>query len=160
MKGRVSLYKIYTDGATSKNGYEGAVGGYAWALIDGDICVDDNARSLAPATNNQCELMAIIDACETIEPELEAFDKVEIYSDSAYIVNCYNQYWWKGWVAKGWLNSKREPVKNRELWERLIPYFQDARFQFIKVKGHNGDRWNEYVDELAVKARLDYVEGN
>ena len=147
------MYKIYTDGATSNNGHEGAIGGYAWAIIRDDVCVDYASYVMAPATNNQCELMAIIDACETIEPRLEAFDKVEIYSDSAYVINCYTQSWWKGWITKGWVNAKKEPVKNRELWERLIPFFQDPRFQFVKVKGHAGDKWNEFVDKLAVTAK-------
>ena len=62
-------------------------------------------------------------------------------------------------MHNNWVNSKKEPVKNQEFWERLIPFFQDARFQFIKVKGHAGNKdenskWNEYVDKLAVKARL------
>ena len=73
-------------------------------------------------------------------------------------MNCYQQSWGKAWLHKNWVNSKKEPVKNKELWEKLIPYFQDARFHFIKVKGHNGDKdqhsyWNERVDELAVAAR-------
>ena len=147
------MYKIYTDGATSKNGFEGSEGGYAWALVDGDTLVDYAAYHIAPATNNICELSAIIDACKTIEPKLQPFDKVEIYSVSAYCINCYKQFWWKSWLHNNWVNSKKEPVKNRELWEKLIPYFQDARFQFIKVKGHSGDKWNEVVDQLAVSAR-------
>ena len=152
------MYKIYTDGATSNNGRSDAIGGYAWALINRDECVAYAARKITPATNNICEMMAIIDACEKILPSLSPFDKVEIYSDSAYCINCYKQFWWKGWLLNNWVNSKREPVKNKELWERLIPFFQDARFQFVKVKGHNGDKdenskWNEYVDKLAVEAR-------
>ena len=90
---------------------------------------------------------------ESCPKELEPFDKVEVYSDSAYCINCYQQSWWKAWLHNNWVNSKKEPIKNKELWEKLILYFQDARFQFIKVKGHNGDYWNERVDELAVAAR-------
>ena len=152
------MYQIYTDGATSKNGFEGAEGGYAWAILKDGECVDYASYYIAPATNNICEMMAIITACEEIEHKLEPFDKVEVYSDSAYCINCYQQSWWKAWLHNNWINSKKEPVKNKELWEKLIPYFQDARFQFIKVKGHNGDKdqhsyWNERVDELAVAAR-------
>lgn len=147
------MYKIYADGAVSNNGYGDSHGGYAWALICDDECVDYASYGVAPATNNYCEMMAIIDACEEILPKLDAFDNVVIYSDSGYCINCYAQSWWKGWIKNGWVNAKKEPVKNRELWERMIPFFQDPRFQFVKVKGHAGDKWNEFVDKLAVAAK-------
>mgnify|MGYP003317741778 CR=1 FL=1 len=70
------MYEIYTDGATSKNGYEGAIGGYAWARVQNDECIDYASYTLAPATNNICEMMAIIDACEKVKPLLNDFDKV------------------------------------------------------------------------------------
>ena len=148
------MYEIYTDGATSKNGYEGSQGGYAWALIKDGECIDYASYAVAPATNNICEMMAIIVACEEILPILEDFDKVIVYSDSAYCINCYKQFWWKAWLHNNWVNSKKELVKNRELWEKLIPFFQDARFQFVKVKGHAGNVYNEFVDRLAVEARI------
>lgn len=147
------MYEIYTDGATSKNGYEDSIGGYAWALIKDGECIDYASYAVAPATNNICEMMAIITACDELMPELDSFDKVNVYSDSAYCINCYKQFWWKAWMHNDWVNSKKEPVKNRELWERLIPYFTDPRFQFIKVKGHADNKWNNFVDSLAVEAR-------
>lgn len=148
------MYEIYTDGATSKNGYEGAVGGAAFViLLDGNKLCEWN-KKIEPATNNICEMLAIISACEEVKPMLNEFDKVNVYSDSAYVVNSYKQFWWKAWLHNNWVNSKKEPVKNRELWEELIPYFQDPRFQFIKVRGHTGlNDWNDYVDKLAVKAK-------
>ena len=153
------MYEIYTDGATSKNGFEGAVGGAAFVILQNGEKIADWSKKIEPATNNICEMMAIITACEEIEPMLNEFDKVNIYSDSAYCINCYKQFWWKAWLHNNWVNSKKEPVKNKELWEKLIPYFQDARFQFIKVKGHAGNKdqhsyWNEFVDRLAVEAKL------
>ena len=147
------MYEIYTDGATTNNGKSGSVGGYAWALIENGECVDYGSYSIAPATNNICEMLAIITACEEIEYRLQPFDKVNIYSDSAYVINCYKQFWWKAWLHNNWVNSKKEPVKNRELWEKLICYFQDPRFQFIKVKGHADNKWNNFVDKLAVEAK-------
>lgn len=81
-------------------------------------------------------------------------DTATIYSDSAYIINCITQKWYKKWQTNGWRNSKKEPVANRELWERLIPYFENPRFSFEKVKGHSGEKdWNDYVDRLAVEAK-------
>ena len=147
------MYEIYTDGATSKNGYEGAVGGAAFVMLLNGEKIAEWSSKIEPATNNICEMLAIINACEEVDPMLNEFDKVNIYSDSAYCINCYKQFWWKAWLHNNWVNSKKEPVKNKELWERLIPYFQDARFQFIKVKGHSDNKWNNYVDKLAVEAK-------
>jgi hypothetical protein len=80
--------------------------------------------------------------------------KVEIFSDSAYLINCCKAAWWKTWARNGWKNSKKQPVANQDLWERLIPYFKDTEhFTFTKVKGHAGDRYNEQVDGMAVRAR-------
>ena len=147
------MYELYTDGATSKNGYAGAVGGAAFALlIDGKHAFDWSMK-VEPATNNICEMLAVINACEKVSNLMNEFDKAVIYSDSAYIINCYNQFWWKAWLHNNWVNSKKEPVKNKEFWEKLIPYFTDPRIQFKKVKGHAGNEWNEYVDKLAVAAK-------
>lgn len=152
------IYKLYTDGATSNNGYEDSRGGYAWALLANDQLCDYESYMVSPATNNYCELMALIQGCERVEADLEPFDVVLVYSDSAYCINCYKQRWYENWQRNGWMNSKKQPVANRELWEKLIPYFYDVRFKFEKVKGHNGkidenSKWNEFVDKLAVEAK-------
>lgn len=145
--------KIYTDGATSNNGYKGSRGGWAWVMVDEyDRIVQQGKGHLDEATNNQCELMALIRACHcafTIDP-VQTF---EIYSDSAYCINCYEQEWWRRWVQNGWKNSKKEPVANRELWIKLIPFFVLNNFKFYKVKGHADDYWNNYVDRMAVEAK-------
>lgn len=147
--------KIYTDGATSKNGYAGAKGGWAWIIIgDDNKIVQSGKGSAAEVTNNQCELMALIEACNfaaAINPTVENF---EVFSDSAYCINCYEQKWYKKWLANGWINSKKEPVANQDLWEQLLPFFISDNFKFYKVKGHGDDYWNNYVDRMAVEARL------
>ncbi len=150
------MIKIYTDGATSKNGDPNAVGGFAWVALSNDILLEEYSQQVKAATNNICELRAVIDACEKISQQYN--EKVTIYSDSAYIINCYNQRWYVNWENNGWVNSKKQPVANKELWQGLIPFFQNSNFTFIKVKGHMGDqsahsRWNEYVDKMAVKAK-------
>lgn len=147
------MYEIYTDGATSKNGYDGAVGGAAFIILQDGVKIFEWNKKIEPATNNICEMLAVINACEKASNMMNQFDSAVIYSDSAYIINCYNQFWWKAWLHNNWVNSKKEPVKNRELWERLILFFTDARFRFKKVKGHTGNEWNEYVDKLAVTAK-------
>lgn len=143
--------KIYTDGATSKNGQEGAIGGWAFVILDdyGNIW-KKGMGSASNVTNNVCELMAVIQACELVQDRFALFT---VYSDSAYLVNCYKQKWYKTWMGNGWVNSKKEPVANKELWQRLIPFFQNERFNFEKIKGHAGDYYNEMVDRMAVEAR-------
>ena len=121
--------KIYTDGATSNNGYNGAVGGWAYVIVTEDeqhpIRVE-NGR-IENATNNICELTAIINACNAAT---KIGGHYTIYSDSAYCINCYKQKWYRKWQQNGWLNSKKEPVANRELWEQLIPFFENSLYEF------------------------------
>lgn len=146
-------YSIYTDGACSGNGKENAIGGFAFIIIDDSGALKyEYAMRVENATNNICELSAVFGACAFLEaysPQSTA----TIYSDSAYIINCITQKWYKKWQENGWLNSKKEPVANRELWECLIPYFENPRFSFEKVKGHSNNDWNNYVDKLAVRAK-------
>ena len=143
--------KIYTDGATSKNGRDDAIGGWAFVIIDENDKIIYRGKGHAKnVTNNICELMAVIQACRVVEGMPMLFT---VYSDSAYIVNCYKQKWYRKWINNGWVNSKKEPVANKELWQMLIPFFRDERFNFEKVTGHSGDRYNEMVDRMAVEAK-------
>jgi ribonuclease HI len=79
---------------------------------------------------------------------------IEIVSDSTYVVNCFRDKWWEGWLRRGWTNSARKPVANRDLWEPLIELYRSRRDEitFKWVKGHGTDRMNLLVDELAVTA--------
>ena len=82
---------------------------------------------------------------------------IEIVSDSTYVVNCFRDRWWSGWINRGWTNSKREPVANRDLWEPLIGLYRErGGITFRWVKGHSGDPMNDYVDRLAVEQSLIY----
>ena len=146
--------RIYTDGATSNNGYDGAKGGWAWIIVkeqNKEFYIIQSGTGMAEnVTNNQCELRALIEACDAGEKYDDYFD---VYSDSAYCINCYQQKWYKRWQQNGWINSKKQPVANKELWELLIPYFENPKFKFYKVKGHDDDYWNNYVDRMAVEAK-------
>lgn len=143
--------KIYTDGATSNNGAANAQGGWAYVIInDVDTIVAQDCGHIDNATNNICELTALIKACEAAKVFPTFFT---IYSDSAYAINCYKQQWYKKWEINGWKTSAKLPVANKELWEKLIPFFEDNKYNFEKVKGHANDKWNNLVDELAVKAK-------
>lgn len=149
------MIKIYTDGATSRNGMIGAKGGYGVVILYNDEEHHIFGRVSGEATNQVSEIWSVIVGIQSVfvnfSSELLKDRKVEIYSDSAYVVNCINDEWYKKWQVNGWKNSQRQPVANKPLWEKLIAMLPFADFTFIKVKGHEGDKYNEIADELARK---------
>lgn len=147
------MIECYTDGAISGNGQKGKIGGSAFIALIDNGCGRKYSESIPDATNNICEMIAILRACEYAVGASDGFEKIVIYSDSAYIINCYKQNWWKAWENNGWITASRTPVKNKELWLSLIRYFRDSRFSFEKVKGHSTNKWNNLADELAVSAK-------
>jgi ribonuclease HI len=100
------------------------------------------------STNQRMEIQAVLEAVRSLPGELE------VVSDSTYVVNCFRDRWWKGWIARGWVNSQRKPVANQDLWKPLIELYLDDpdRLRFRWVKGHGGDPMNDLVDRLAVEA--------
>jgi ribonuclease HI len=96
------------------------------------------------------EVQAVLEAVTTLDGPLD------IASDSTYVVNCFRDRWWEGWLARGWRNSQKKPVANQDLWEPLIrAYLADRdRLSFRWVKGHGTDAMNAFVDRLAVEAAL------
>lgn len=141
--------KIYTDGACSGNP---GPGGYGAILM-----YSDNVKEISggekETTNNKMELMAAIVALETLKEPCD----VELYSDSAYLVNAYNQHWIEGWKKKNWKNSSKQDVKNRDLWERLEKQTAIHNVTFIKVKGHSDNEFNNRCDELAVQESKKFI---
>ncbi len=137
-----STTTVFTDGACSGNP---GPGGWAWAVPDGPF-----ASGYAEHTTNQrMELTAAFEAVGTLVGPLE------VVSDSTYVVNCFNQSWYKGWLARGWRNSQKKPVANRELWEPFIDLvLERGDVTFRWVKGHSGNAMNDLVDGLAVEAIL------
>lgn len=131
---------IYTDGACSGNP---GPGGWAWA-IEGGAYKSGPERL---TTNQRMELMAVLDAIASNEGPLE------IVSDSTYVVNCFRDKWHVGWLKRGWVNSKNQPVANRDIWEPLIELVTTRKnVTFRWVKGHSGHPMNDLVDRLAVEA--------
>jgi len=108
-------------------------------------------------TNQRMELLSCIKALEALKIKGVP---VEIYSDSAYLVNCMQQGWHVKWRQKGWITSKKEPVANRDLWEKLLQLISGLDIQFHKVKGHSGNELNEKADWLAQKGVDDMLYGN
>lgn len=145
--------RLYTDGACSRNGQEGAIGGWAFVIVDSENNIIDSGNGRAEnTTNQQMELTAIIEGLSALVKL--SFFTAEIFSDSAYCINAINDGWIDRWLRNGWLTSKKEPVKNQELWRALYElYANDERLSFTKVKGHSGDKWNDYVDSIAVNAK-------
>ena len=154
------MFEVYTDGATTGNGKANAPGGWAYVILkDGSLVAQDSGGEIG-TTNQRMELTAALNACREVE-RMDAFAKVRIYSDSAYLVNCWKQNWWRAWLVNGWKNSKKQPVANEDLWRGLIPFFEKVPngYDFVKVKGHAGNEtvhgyWNDYVDKLAVAAKV------
>lgn len=147
------MYEVYTDGATSGNGQVDAPGGWAYVILKDGRLVSQNSGGEKGTTNQRMELTAALMACREIDA-MDSFATVKLYSDSAYLINCFKQNWWKAWRVNGWKNSKKEPVANQDLWRCLIPFFMRAPgYDFIKVKGHAGNQYNEMVDKMAVRAK-------
>ncbi|MDP4973597.1 MAG: ribonuclease HI, partial [Ilumatobacteraceae bacterium] len=123
-------------------------GGWAWAIAPRGEISDSGAE---PATTNQrMELQAVLSAMLALAPEP---GPIEVVSDSQYVVKCFTEGWWQGWLRRGWKNSQRQPVANRDLWEPLIDLVRErGDITFRWVRGHTGDPMNELVDVLAVAA--------
>lgn len=159
------IYEYYTDGACTLTktsaGYDKGPGGWAFALVKDDKVQYSQALPLIHTTNNEAELSAIYRALLHYVTHFyseETCDKVKIYSDSAYCINIYTQ-WIKNWEANGWRRGKKkEPIENLDIikmtWELLKKLNEGFHsVEFIKVPGHAGNKFNEYVDKLAVEAK-------
>ena len=135
---------IYTDGACSGNPGPGG-----WGAI---LMYQGNKKEISGGkkntTNNEMELTAVIEALKMLKFPCQ----VDLYSDSAYVVNAFLQNWIGNWVKNNWKTSSKEPVKNQELWKELYELTKTHQVKFIKVKGHSDNEFNNRCDELARKA--------
>ena len=139
---------IYTDGACSGNP---GPGGWAAVLIYGEHKKEISGRS-KETTNNIMELTAILEALKALKNECE----VELYSDSAYSVNAFNQGWIYNWIKKGWRTADGKEVKNKEIWQEIYDLTKKHKVTFNKVKGHSDVELNNRCDELA-RAEIDKI---
>lgn len=135
---------IYTDGACSGNPGPGGWG----ALLMYKDTKKEISGGKKDTTNNVMELTAVIEGLKLLKFPC----KVKLYSDSAYVVNGFNQKWIYGWIKNGWKNSNKEPVKNKELWQELYDLTKVHKVTFNKVKGHSDNELNNRCDELARNA--------
>ena len=137
---------LYTDGACSGNP---GPGGWGAVLIFNGI-EKELSGSNPNTTNNVMEITAVIEGLKALKRPCN----VNIYSDSAYVVNCFEKDWINSWIKNNWVNSKKEPVKNKELWLELYDLTKIHKVTFNKVKGHSNVKYNNRCDELARNAIL------
>ena len=145
------MITFYTDGSCTKSRS-------GWGIIG----IIDSGHKVAfagtepGATNQRMELRAALEALQWWgDPDYEPTsgpEEITICSDSAYFCNCYYDRWYVNWENNDWVNSKKEPIANRDLWEKIIPYFKNNHVFIMKVKGHSGHTYNELADKLATGA--------
>lgn len=149
------MLSIYTDGACKGNP---GIGSWAYIVINptsnNPKIIVEQYSAKENTTNNAMELTAILQALILLG-DLDT--SATIYSDSAYAINCLTQGWYKQWRKNGWVTSKKEQVKNRDLWEQILRLYENMvgkghKVLFCKVKGHADNTYNNYVDMLANQA--------
>ncbi len=140
--------RIYTDGACSGNPGPGG-----WAAV---IPLNKNNIIIrggkAETTNNEMELIAVIEGLKAVDKP----EQVDIYTDSAYVEKAFNEKWIDNWQKNNWKTSKKEDVKNIELWKELLEQTNKHNVTFHKVKGHSGNKFNELCDKIAVEESLKF----
>lgn len=145
MEEKLKKVYIYTDGACSGNP---GPGGYGAILI-----YNGKEKEISGGekntTNNKMEMMGVIKALELLKEKCD----VEVYSDSAYVVNSVNNKWVYSWKKNNWIKSDKSKAKNIDLWEKLLELISFHNVKFTKVKGHADNEYNNRCDKLAVMAR-------
>lgn len=148
------VLEFYTDGSCST---KTEMGGWAAICLEDGNLIDTHQGYEPYTTNNRMEISAVLSAMESIDTIETRNTEVIIYTDSAYVANCFNQGWFRSWIKNGWRTADKQPVKNQDLWGRLIALYiknkDKFNIQFVKVAAHKDNKWNNYVDLLAQKNR-------
>ena len=140
----MEILQIYTDGACSGNP---GPGGWAAVLLFGSARKEISGFE-PETTNNRMELRAAVEGLRAVKKNCQ----IELYSDSAYLINAITQGWLAGWQKNGWRTSAKEDVKNKDLWLQIVELNRQLSPTYIKVKGHSDNLHNNRADELAVAA--------
>ncbi len=148
----MKLVDLYTDGACSGNP---GLGGYCAILIYNGV-EKVISGSEKETTNNRMELLAVIKGLSALKFPCE----VNVYSDSQYVTDAFNQAWISSWESNGWKNSANKPVKNFDLWVELLKLTSIHKVDFIKVKGHADNEYNNRCDKIAVEEYKKIQSGN
>ena len=133
---------VYTDGACSGNP---GPGGWA-AILKYGTAEKVMSGGAADTTNNRMELLGVISALEALKEPC----RVELYSDSKYVIDALQKRWVWGWKQRGWIKSDKKPALNRDLWERLLPLVEKHEMVYHWIKGHAETEENNRCDQLAV----------
>ncbi len=141
----MKILKIYTDGACSGNQNETNIGGWGAILEFGEARKELYGGEIN-TTNNKMEMTAVIEALSALKKDGQ---NIQIFSDSSYVMDCFRQKWYIAWQKNGWKTSKKTPVENKELWEKLLELISHHTVNFYRVKGHvNLDHPNTNVNNL------------
>ena len=146
---KIIKLEIYTDGSLKKTGQNSTFGGWAYIVVQDGKELYNASGNEYNTTNQRMELLAIANALDYAKSIRRNAEKVVVYSDSAYAINCYLQEWYLNWQTNGWKNANKQEVANQDLWQKIIPYFDNFWYDFKKIKGHDGNYWNEECDKLA-----------
>lgn len=148
--------EIYTDGSCSLNNKTdesiNGKGGWGVVVVEPPLPDLEYSGCFKNTTNNRMEMYAMLKALEIAEENIKIGYEAYIYADSSYIVNCINQKWYKKWQTNGWRTANRMPVKNVDLWQKIIHIYRilpEEKINIIKVEGHSGNEKNERADYLA-----------
>ena len=152
--------EIYTDGACANNPGKGGYGAILmYQKKDGKMVFKKISKGFELTTNNRMELMAVVDALSILKVPC----CIKLYSDSKYVIDAINKNWLQGWIKKNWKTSSNSKVKNVDLWQKFIQLSKDHTIEYIWVKGHNDNKYNELCDKMATEARsnnnLEYDKG-
>lgn len=173
------ILSLYTDGSSD---HRTRFGGFAYAITDGPtaeaLLIADESQGRKDTTNNRMELQAVISGLKMCRSLYGSVNRVHtqemvlagvpnhttinVYSDSAYVVNCFVQKWYRQWIANDWVGSAG-PVMNIDLWKELLQLVNDMcgegfKIEWVHVHGHRSTYWNNRCDALAVSARK-YITG-
>lgn len=149
----MAILKIYTDGACSGNQNEKNIGGWGAVLEYGEA-KKELCGGEPDTTNNRMEMTALIEALSVLKKKNQI---IEVFSDSSYLMDCFRQKWYESWQKNGWKTSKKTPVENKELWQKLLALTAEHTVSFYRVKGHvNPDHPNTDMEKLYRK----FIEWN
>jgi len=143
------MIRVYTDGGSRVRNREVPIASCSAVILREGQEIEILKQAFTDCTNNQMELMGVLMGLGKVYPTNEP---VQVYSDSAYIVNCFKDRWYDNWRVNNWKSSSGKPVKNREMWELLLNYYENMNLTFVKVKGHSNDYYNDLADKAVNEA--------
>lgn len=132
MEENMTILKIYTDGGCSGNQNDKNIGGWG-AILEFGAHQKELYGGEINTTNNRMEMTALLEAFKAIKKPNQI---IEVYSDSGYLMDCFRDKWYLKWIKNGWQTTSKKPVENKDLWEQLLPYINEHKITFNRVKGH------------------------